>query len=259
MKTKVSVIVPVYNAAPYLKQCLNSVLEQDYHGHINIIVVDNESTDNSPEIIKEFKSLHSSWLRSKKITTPERFLLTDSAENIHKFSWHEPTRQGLKLIEDSEYFMFLAADDYLTPDYISNCMKLIGKAPDKIKALQSPVKFTGLWSNAQAYEYKNLEQFKEMMLQRSVVNTPTILWHRSFYDNGLMDLAEPDKYYGADDYALYCELATRGHFIWPAPKWLGYWYRIHETNASWGMHKELDAPNTIDKQIQKRYRKKWNL
>ena len=189
----------------------------------------------------------------------DRKLIIEQAENIYKYSWHEPTRKGLEYIEDSEYFMFLASDDVLEPNFISNCIKIISKAPDKIKALQSPVKFFGKWNHIQNYRYKNLEEFKEQMLQRSVVNTPTIIWHSSFYDDGLMDLAEPDKYFGADDYALYCEFATRGHFIYPSPIWLGYNYRIHEKNASWGMHGELDSVNTIDKEIQERYKLVWNI
>ncbi|MCR5147050.1 MAG: glycosyltransferase [Clostridia bacterium] len=50
---KVSVIVPVYNTEKYIKKCLNSILEQkdvDYE----IIVVNDGSTDNSAEVIKEY-------------------------------------------------------------------------------------------------------------------------------------------------------------------------------------------------------------
>ncbi len=57
---KVSVIIPVYNAEKTLRQCLNSVLDQNYNNY-EVIVVDNNSTDKTKEIIKKFCN------RNKKI------------------------------------------------------------------------------------------------------------------------------------------------------------------------------------------------
>ena len=52
----VSVIIPVYNAEKYLKACIDSVLNQTYK-HIEIIAIDDGSTDQSLEILKEYESL----------------------------------------------------------------------------------------------------------------------------------------------------------------------------------------------------------
>jgi glycosyltransferase involved in cell wall biosynthesis len=46
---KVSIIVPVYNTAKYIKQCVNSITSQDYT-NIEVILVNDGSTDKSPEI-----------------------------------------------------------------------------------------------------------------------------------------------------------------------------------------------------------------
>ena len=63
---KVSVIVPVYNTAKYLKQCLQSLMEQTLTD-IEIICVNDGSTDNSQQIIdhftaeeNRFKAIHKS-------------------------------------------------------------------------------------------------------------------------------------------------------------------------------------------------------
>lgn len=49
----VSVIIPVYNTAPYLAQCLESVCNQSYP-HLEILCFDDGSTDDSPRILDEF-------------------------------------------------------------------------------------------------------------------------------------------------------------------------------------------------------------
>lgn len=49
----ISVIIPVYNEEAYLARCLDSVLSQTY-GNLEIITVDDGSTDRSPEILKEY-------------------------------------------------------------------------------------------------------------------------------------------------------------------------------------------------------------
>jgi len=49
----ISVIVPVYNVAPYLEQCLNSVVNQTYP-NLEIIVVNDGSNDSSGEICQNF-------------------------------------------------------------------------------------------------------------------------------------------------------------------------------------------------------------
>ena len=57
MKNKVmlSVIVPVYNVAPYLRDCLDSLLAQGFsEGEYEVIVVDDGSTDSSLEIIQKY-------------------------------------------------------------------------------------------------------------------------------------------------------------------------------------------------------------
>jgi glycosyltransferase involved in cell wall biosynthesis len=47
-----SVVVPAYNEAALLGSCLDSLLAQDYHGHYEIIVVDNNSTDATADVAR---------------------------------------------------------------------------------------------------------------------------------------------------------------------------------------------------------------
>ena len=58
---KLSIVIPVYNTAIYLKECLESIINQTY-SEIEIICVDDCSPDNSAEIIKEYAAKDSSFI-----------------------------------------------------------------------------------------------------------------------------------------------------------------------------------------------------
>ena len=62
---KVSVVVPTYNAAPYIMETLQSILKQDYND-FEIVVVDDHSTDNTAEIINNLKDSRIKYKRLGK-------------------------------------------------------------------------------------------------------------------------------------------------------------------------------------------------
>lgn len=62
---KISVIVPCFNSEQYIGECIESLLSQTYpRGNYEIIIVDNNSTDSSPEIVKKYSEV--------KLLTEER-------------------------------------------------------------------------------------------------------------------------------------------------------------------------------------------
>lgn len=73
MSPKVSVVVPIYNVEKYLKQCVESLLNQTLKG-IEIILVDDESPDLSGKIADEYEKniliskqyIKKWWIRSGK-------------------------------------------------------------------------------------------------------------------------------------------------------------------------------------------------
>ena len=54
MTKLVSIVVPVHNSSKYLKRCLDSILNQTYK-NIEVITVENGSTDDSLEILKSYE------------------------------------------------------------------------------------------------------------------------------------------------------------------------------------------------------------
>ena len=50
----ISIVIPVYNVKKYLRQCVDSVLNQTYN-NLQVILVDDGSTDGSSDICDEYK------------------------------------------------------------------------------------------------------------------------------------------------------------------------------------------------------------
>lgn len=238
---KVSIIVPCYNAEKWIDQCIESIFSQTYK-NIEVIAVDNESKDDT--FIK---------LNYLKLKYPS--LIIDTAPNIYKHSWDEPRQKGLEL-SSGDYITIICADDFLEKNYIELCMNYILSAPKVIKAFQSPIR--GIKDdtivNYQTHTYKNIAELKQKLLSGCCINTPTVIYNRELYNNKLLT-TKPDLYLGAADYDMYCNLTHNDIMIYPSPKWLGYNYRWHPEQATWGMHKE---PISYDKLIQEYWRKKWN-
>lgn len=99
-KIKVSVIVPVYNAQDYLEQCIVSILEQTLQ-EIEVICVDDSSTDRSLEILKKYEKED---IRMRVLTQPNSG--AGAARN-----------RGLSQAS-GEYLSFLDADDFFEPDML---------------------------------------------------------------------------------------------------------------------------------------------
>lgn len=238
---KVSVIVPLYNCEKYIEQCIDSIFNQTYK-NLEVFCIDNESKDSSYEIIKKLK----------KDKYPQ--LIVDSAPNIYPFCWEEARDKALEMMT-GDYCLIMASDDYLEKDFIKKYVEIFSKSPKKILALQSGIMGVqeGKHLGVTKYFYKNLEEMKEKLLERCIINTPTVIYNRSLYDSGLLK-TKPETYSGAADYDMYCNLVDKGVMIYPVPDWLGYYYRWHEGQATWGMHR---SNVRYDLLIQENWRNKW--
>lgn len=237
-----SAIIPCYNAEKWIDECLRSALIQTYE-NMEVIFVDNESTDDSYQIAKNVQKEY-----------PE--LKISSAPNIYRYSWTEPVEEALTMAT-GDYFTIVGADDYLKECYIENVMKIVSTNPDKIKLLQSPIK--GVKGDKEQFleeirhSYKNLDEFKRLLFEKCPVTTPTMVYKKELHDKGIIRWNSKECL-GAADYDLYFNIADHGLFIYPYPNWIGYFYRWHEGQATWGMHKEATS---YDQLIKERWYKRW--
>lgn len=111
MEDKVSIIVPIYNVEKYLEKCVNSILNQTYK-NIEVLLVDDCSTDNSGEIAKQYEQKDN---RCKYIKREKNGGLS-AARNT-----------GLEYAT-GEYLSFIDSDDWISENFI---LHLLQKAKEQ--------------------------------------------------------------------------------------------------------------------------------
>ena len=104
-KTLVSIVVPIYKVEQYLRECVDSILNQTYE-NLQVILVDDGSPDRCGEIIEAYKKVD-----SRIVTVHKENGGLSSARN-----------EGMKFAT-GEYIAFIDSDDVLNKNYV---MRLVG-------------------------------------------------------------------------------------------------------------------------------------
>jgi glycosyltransferase involved in cell wall biosynthesis len=103
----ISVIIPAYNAALFIEDAVKSVLNQSFRD-LEIICIDNNSTDNTWNILEQLKSVHGIVIAQEK-----------------KQGGSAARNKGLSVAQGM-WIQFLDADDILYPDKLERQLKLLG-------------------------------------------------------------------------------------------------------------------------------------
>ncbi len=111
----ISIIVASYNYARYLRENLDSLLNQTYT-NFEVLVIDDGSTDNSLEIIKEY------------VEKDSRFKLLTHENNVNK-GLSESVYLALSHAKGT-YIAFCESDDYWTCDHLEKYVNYINKFPE---------------------------------------------------------------------------------------------------------------------------------
>lgn len=136
---KVSFIVPVYNSQDYLKKCINSIIVQS-ETDIEIICVNDGSSDNSLELLKEFAAKDS----RVRIIDQEN-LGAGASRNV-----------GIKA-SNGEYIAFVDSDDYIEKDFA----KLSYACAVKHGAQCVHINNIEYWPNGEISQIDALEEYKK--------------------------------------------------------------------------------------------------
>ena len=165
-KELISVVIPVYNVAKYLGKCLDSVQRQTYK-KLEIILVDDGSTDNSGEICEKYGE-------------------TDARVRVfHKKNGGLSDARNFGISKaKGRYITFIDSDDYVMPNYVKNLFDLISKYDADI-AITCAVKFyegrqqpaEEVYERRKSKLYTSEEALKDVLYRR---NIPIYAWAKMY-------------------------------------------------------------------------------
>ena len=169
----ISVIVPIYNTKPYLKECVDSILKQEVEVPFEVLLVDDGSTDGSETLCDEYAAQDA----RVRVLHKKNGGLSD-ARNA-----------GVDAAK-GEYLSFVDGDDWVSPYYIENLYRALEQAGADFSASCFEEVFEG--QPVQSVPTERLEAFeilsREECLRRILyqegmeVTTPTKLYKRALFE-----------------------------------------------------------------------------
>ncbi len=195
---KVSVGIPVYNGGTSLERALNSILNQNYP-NLEVVISDNCSTDNTQEIVHEYLA------RDRRVKYVRQDVNLGATENFTK----------VFRLTTGEYFMWAAADDFRSPEFVSSC--LAHMQSDQSAVLCAP-KINGLISSLPQVRWTtSLSSFsdKTTVLTRykeTLKNFPATAIYGLYKSSAVKNTAVFEKFMGSD-LVFIQNLSIEGNFI----------------------------------------------
>ena len=219
----VSVLIPLYNHAAYIKRCLDSILEDGYP-NIEIVIIDDGSKDDSA-------ALAELWHSANKADAVTRFeLITRPNKGLTK------TLNELVALAGGDYIVVLASDDYLLPGGIAARLEYLQSNPHKLAVFGDCLVVDG--NNTLTYPSGIADLYgghieclmnDELLTMELIFNWcvpgPGFMARRDLFDRiGLYD-----ENLTVEDWDMYLRIAAQGlrGFI---PKTVAA-YRYHESNS----------------------------
>lgn len=155
----ISVIVPIYNTEQYIEKCINSIVNQTYKD-LEIILLNDGSTDNSKEICKKWSKMDS------------RIIFIDKAN-----SGVSDTRNCGIDISKGKYISFVDSDDFLEPMMYEEMLK-------SIKENNSDLSTCGIFlingSKKEQCLYNYPNNMKQKDFFRTIIKKNVTLWNKLF-------------------------------------------------------------------------------
>jgi glycosyltransferase involved in cell wall biosynthesis len=186
----VSVIIPAYNQAEYLSATLDSVAEQTYPGPVEVIVVDDESPDDSAAIA-EAHDLKPTVIRQRNTGVA-------GARN-----------RGIEAASGT-YIAFLDSDDRWLPEKLE---RQIAELEDLATPALSFTRYRrvhvdGSTPREPLHPSESLRESKRHLLFQNFIGCSTVVVHRDCLDDTDLFPTDPVLQRGGQDYALWLRVAA---------------------------------------------------
>ena len=109
--SNLSIILPCFNHAKFLQERLDTILNQTYTDW-ELIIIDDQSTDNSLAILSEFVK--------KNVTKVKHFIVNESNSGSGYYSW----KKGIELAQ-TKYIWIAETDDFSDSNFIQNLVDVL--------------------------------------------------------------------------------------------------------------------------------------
>ncbi len=209
-----SVVIPTYNHANFLKIALQSVIDQDYESW-EAIVVDNNSSDNTKEVIDSFEDS-----RIRVVSINNNGIIAAS-RNI-----------GIKE-SNGDWIAFLDSDDNWYTQKLSTIYRCIKDNTQLDVVSNDEYVVTKNEKNKKILRYGPLPEnsYKNMLLFGNKLSTSATVVKKDFLDNNFLNFSEEKDFVTVEDYDFWLNLSRHKANFKFIHKIMGE-YLIHESNNS---------------------------
>jgi glycosyltransferase involved in cell wall biosynthesis len=153
---ELSIIVPVYNVAPYLRKCVDSLLAQDISDY-EIILVDDGSTDESGIICDEYATSSLSTAGTSPFSEADHSIIPIRVIHQENGGLSAARNSGVK-IANGDYLMFVDSDDYIEPNVLGKLMAQVER--DDLDVLRFDYQNVRITSEGLTKRYEVFEPYK---------------------------------------------------------------------------------------------------
>jgi glycosyltransferase involved in cell wall biosynthesis len=210
----VSVIIPTYNHAHYLGRALKSVLNQTY-STLEVIVIDNYSTDHTDEVVKSFNDSRITYLKVNN----NGVIATSRNCGIR-------AAQG-------EWIAFLDSDDWWTCDKLSVIISKINKKVDFLYhdlEIVSEIFFKLPWTKIIKSKQLKVPIFVDLLIHGNAILNSSVVVRKSLLEK-IGGICENENMIAAEDYNTWLKISNLTDNFLYIPRALGY-YQKHSGNVS---------------------------
>lgn len=205
----ISVIMPVYNASKYLPESIESILNQTFKNFEFIIINDN-STDQSLEIIKKYQQLDS------------RIIIINKLKNLGPASLRNEGIASAK----GEFIALMDADDISELTRFEKQMNVFKTRPEIDLCATNYTKFGEKLIEEYVTHYEYHKEIKVNFLSECYIANPTIMFRKEIFTGYNYDAS----FFPVDDYEILSRLISKFTFHNIQESLLKY--RWHQTNIS---------------------------
>lgn len=208
MESLVSVIIPMYNIEKYIKECIESIINSSYK-HLEIIVVDDFSTDNGKEVVKEF------------VKKDSRVVFLESLKNSGVC---KTRNRGLQKA-NGKYVVFVDGDDFISEFWIENLVKSIEKEKSDVVIGKAKNYRDG---KIEEYQIRDLKKSGYLKFENIRLNKNGVIWNKiynlDFLKNNKLLFSEERLSYGEDLEFVYRVLSCANSIYYTEAG--EYYYRL---------------------------------